>query len=110
MAQRYRNAYFFKNTNPLYENIFEDRGARFIHQYGTQTFRALTQAEYNSLVVEETFWQPGDRLEKIASRVYGNATYWWVLARFNQKPTDAHWRTGDVVRVPYPLQLITSYY
>jgi hypothetical protein len=110
MPGRYRNAYFFKNANPLYENVLEDRGLRSIQQYGTQTFNPLTAAEFESLVIEEIFWQPGDRLEKIASRVYGNASYWWVLARFNQKPTDAHWRTGDVVKVPYPLQLISSYY
>jgi len=110
MPGRYRNAYFFQNTNPLYERIFEERGRRFIHQYGTRTFKPLTDLEFNSLVIEEIFWQPGDRLEKIASRVYGNATYWWIIARFNKKPTDAHWRPGDVVQVPYPLQLISSYY
>jgi len=110
MTRRYANVKYFINNNPLYENVFEERGVPYIRQYGTATYRPLTTAELNSLTIEEIYWQPGDRLDKLASRAYGNSTYWWILARYNGKPTDAHYQTGDLVYVPQPLNLIMAYY
>jgi len=110
MSRRYVNVKYFINNNPLYENVFEERGVPYIRQYGTTTYRPLTTAQRNTLTIEEAYWQPGDRLDKLASRVYGNPTYWWIIARYNGKPTDAHYRAGDLIYMPQPLNLILGYY
>jgi len=110
MPSRYTGTPFFRNRNPLYDRMFEDRGVKFISQYGTSEFEPLTQAQKQSLAVEQVKWQTSSRLEKMASLHYGDPTYWWVIARYNQKPTDFHYNPGDVVYIPKPLDRILLYY
>jgi len=110
MSRRYVNVKYFINNNPLYENVFEERGVPYIRQYTTAINRPLTPGQLNTLTIEETYWQPGDRLDKLASRAYESPTYWWIIARYNGKPTDAHYRTGDIIYIPQPLSLILGYY
>jgi nucleoid-associated protein YgaU len=110
MTSRYINSPFFENTDPLYENVLEDRGLKTVKQYGTTTFKKLSPAQKSSLSVQKVSWQYGDRLDKLASRAYENPKYWWIIARFNGKPTDAHFQVGDLVRIPRPLNLILSFY
>ena len=110
MKNRYINTPRFTNNDPLYENVFEVRGVRHIHQYATTTFLPLTSDQKGSIVEKTITWESGDRLDKISSREYNSPSYWWVIARYNNKPTDAHFSPGDEVLVPHPLTLITSYY
>jgi hypothetical protein len=107
---RYSNTPYFTNNYSIYEDVFEDRGVKFIRQYGCTSMKALTDAQKSSIVEKKIFWEYGDRLDKIASREYGDPTYWWVIARYNKKPTDAHFKRGDVVLVPSPISLIVAYY
>jgi len=110
MTSRYANTEFFRNDGQLYENVFEDRGVPFINQYGTTTFKKLTRGEKASLAIETHYWQTGDRLEKLASLYYNEPTYWWVIARYNQRPTDAHYKPGDLVYIPSPIALAVAFY
>ena len=50
----------------------------------------------------------GDRYHKLAEAYYGDATYWWVIAWFNKKPTESHISPGDVIRIPTSLGSILS--
>ena len=107
---RYQNTPYFINRLTLYENVFEERGVTQIGQYGTTTFEELTTAQKASIRTKEIMWEVGDRLDKLASREYGDAQYWWVIARYNNKPTDAHFKRGDTVLVPHPISIIAGYY
>ena len=107
---RYKNTRSFINNSPLYENSLEARGLKQVRQYGTTTFKGLTNAQKDSIMTKEIFWEVGDRLDKLASREYGDGRFWWVIARYNGKPTDAHFERGDTVLIPLPLNLILSYY
>jgi hypothetical protein len=49
-------------------------------------------------------------LDKLASKYYKRPEYWWIIARYNSKPTDAHYRPGDLVFIPRPLPLILKAY
>ena len=40
---------------------------------------------------------------KYAHEIYGSTQYWWIIAWFNNKPTDIHCKIGDVIYVPVPL-------
>ena len=110
MTSRYSNTKFFRNTSELYENVLEDRGLSSIDQYGTTTFKKLSYSDRRNLAIETHYWQTGDRLEKLASLYYNDATYWWVIARYNQRPTDAHYKPGDLVYIPTPVTLAVSFY
>ena len=50
----------------------------------------------------------GDRMFKFAHDVYGDADYWWIIAWFNNKPTDAHCEIGEVLYIPLPLNRAIS--
>jgi hypothetical protein len=110
MPTRYTNTPFFQNRDALYDKIFEERGVRFINQYGTTTFKPLSAAQASSLAVEQVIWSAGMRLDKLASSHYGSPEFWWVIARYNRKPTESFYAYGDTVYIPKPLGLILSYY
>ena len=42
----------------------------------------------------------GDKLYKLAHRYYGSSGFFWIIAMFNNKPTDAHYNYGDIVLIP----------
>ena len=48
-------------------------------------------------------WTLGDKFFKIAFEYYGRPELWWVVAWFNQTPTDSHVDLGDLLYVPLPL-------
>jgi len=110
MSSRYANTKFFTNTNMLYDLVFENRGVSEISQFGTTTYTPLSVAAYKNLSVSTHMWQTGDRLEKLASMYYGDPKMWWVIARYNSKPTDSHYKFGDTLLIPTPLTLIVNYY
>ena len=55
-------------------------------------------------------WKIGDKYFKLAHQYYGNSEMWWVIAWFNQAPTEAHLELGQVVYIPTPVQDVLSYY
>ena len=110
MTSRYTNTTFFRNLISMYEDMFEDRGVRFIKQYRSTTYKHLTESQKETISEKTYYWQVGDRLEKISSREYNDPQYWWIIARYNKKPTDAHFQRGDEIKIPTPLSLILSYY
>ena len=107
MASRYQNTIFYRNTNPLYSSVFRERGVPYINQYTTTQFQG---GALPGITSERVRWQPGDRLDKLSGFYYGNSTYWWVIARYNQKPTDAHFKVGDLVFIPMPLEAALERY
>ena len=110
MSLRYDNRIVMANANDLYFHILEERGLKKIIQYNTPMFNKMSAEEYNALSVSRVTWTLGTRLYKLAAKNYGSAQLWWIIARFNQKPTDAHFKVGDMVYIPHPLETILAYY
>lgn len=50
-------------------------------------------------------YKTGDRLYKFAYKYYGDVDLWWVIAWYNNKPTDSHFKLGDVVYIPRELDV-----
>jgi len=94
----------------MYEKILEDRGVTGITQYATRVMRNLNKGDREHLSVTSKYWTTGDRLYKLAAEYYGTPQYWWVIARFNNKPTDAHFKLGDTVYIPMPRETILDMY
>ena len=62
---------------------------------------------------EEHYWSAGDKYYKLSYKYYGTQNDWWVIARFNGKPTEADLKIGDKLIIPFPLDLVKdtmSYY
>ena len=108
MATRYSNRKVARNNNKLYKEVFKERGVNFIRQFKSPDLKYPTANEMASLDKIGHIWGVGDRYYKLAHKYYGESTYWWVIAWFNKKPTEAHVKTGEVIYVPLPLYTILN--
>jgi hypothetical protein len=90
--------------------MLEERGVTSITQYTTKIMPDLSRAQRNHLSVAQKLWTVGDRLYKLSAQYYGSPKYWWVIARFNNKPTDAHFNVGETVYIPMPREVIFDMY
>tara|TARA_R110000744_G_scaffold12918_2_gene38080 strand:- start:620 stop:958 length:339 start_codon:yes stop_codon:yes gene_type:complete len=110
MATRYNNRKISRNKNKLYKRYFEDRNVNHIRQFRSPDLAYPTTEQIRELQVLSHIWKTGDRYYKLAFEFYGNSKYWWVIAWFNKKPTEAHLKLGDVVFVPTPLDKLLNFY
>jgi len=98
------------NAEEKYENLFKKRGVKFIEQYDTPFMRYPTADEMVNLNVVSHIWQTGDRYWKLAAKYYsGQSQLWWIIAWFNQAPTEGHLKVGNIVDIPLPLDKILDY-
>ena len=108
---RYQNTRVVINREGFYKNIVKDRGMNDIRHYKTHQFYELKEEDLNDMVITYKVWSLGDRLHKYAHEAYGDSELWWLLGWFNQSPTDAHFKIGDKIAIPQPLEtLLTLYY
>ena len=89
-----------KNKNEMYENLFEDRGVKEIEQFSTPVLRNPSQEDIDRIPTIEYFWSNGDRFWLLASKYMGDQSLWWVIAKLNNKPTEAHCAEGDSIKIP----------
>ena len=109
MPDRYQRRTRRVNEEDLYDNLFEDRGVKKIVQYTTPEFSKITSQMRGTLLREKYIWKIGDSYQKLAQAHYGDPRYWWILAWYNKKPTDALVKIGDTIRIPKPLDRILGF-
>ena len=85
------------------------------YSLGTRTLLPLkvrnpSRQQIRTLKIVQHVWTVGDKYSKLAAEYYNDSTLWWVIARYNMKPTDAHVRVGDNIRIPLPLEQILKIY
>ena len=110
MPTRYDRRRVLTNTNQLYEKTLEERNVNSIRHYSTPEMSFPSVEEIRNLTKVRHIWRTGDRYFKLAIEYYNSAQYWWVIAMFNQKPTEADLSVGDLIYIPLPLQDILRYY
>ena len=103
---RYANETPFTNNSEFYKEFFKERGVRYIRQFRTGKLRHPTIREMASLERINHVWSLGDRYYKLAHKYYGDSSLWWIIAWFNLKPTEGHCRSGDLIRIPLPLDRV----
>ena len=104
MGDRYNNKTIFRNDHESYEAIFEERHVPYIRQYGTSTMMTPSVAQIMNFSTVPYIWAVGDRFYKLAIQFYSDPQYWWVIALYNKKPTEASINIGDVITIPLPLE------
>lgn len=109
MVNRYKNRLILKNDMEQYENIFRERNVKYIYQYTSPNFTYVNASQYPNLNIISYTWKVGDRYYKLAEKYYGDATSWWVIAKFNLRPTESHLRIGDILYIPTPIDRVLNY-
>ena len=110
---RYKNSKTKENESPSTKIQRQRRGDKeFIRHFETSRLPTPSKA-LSSLDVVAHVWSVGDRFYKLALTYYnvrcirrssytdyGDPKLWWVIAWYNQKPTEGHVTGGDTVLVP----------
>ena len=94
---KYNNSVRSVNDTDLYKQVLEDRGVKKLTQTRTQYFKNIDKSKIQST---QYVWKKSDNLFKLANRFYNNRNLWWIIAHFNEKPTDAHFEIGEVIYIP----------
>jgi hypothetical protein len=110
MTSRYDNKTVFRNDDEHYKSFFKKRNVSLIRHYETPRLYAPSSDQVNSITVVQHIWTVGDRYYKLAADYYKNPKYWWLIAWYNQTPTEAHLKLGDLVYIPMPLERALSTY
>ena len=110
MGIRYNNSTTILNDKDIYEEFREERLTKNIRHYETPEMPYLSVRHRLSVSRLPHIWRVGDRYWKLASKYYKNPSLWWLIAWFNQKPTEAHLSIGDTILIPKPLSKILEYY
>ena len=105
---RYRKRLIFTNADSRYSEQISKRNRRYISQFGTPQFRVPTDSELINLTTERVVWKVGSRFYKLAHTHYGDPSFWWIIAWFNQKPLETDFKNGDVVLIPTPLEMVLN--
>ena len=109
MPNRYANRRVKTNASEKYRDQFEKRRINFIKHFRTPEMTYPNIRQKASLTRHRHIWKLGDRYYKLASQYYGSADLWWIIAWYNQKPTESHVTMGEVVYVPLPLENVYAY-
>tara|TARA_Y100000593_G_C4300706_1_gene333205 strand:- start:764 stop:1096 length:333 start_codon:yes stop_codon:yes gene_type:complete len=106
---RYSNRIVATNDDDMYKETLEERGVKRIVQYTTPTLKRPTDAQLNKIRYKKYYWTIGDRFWRIAEREYGDKSLWWIIARFNNKPTEGHMEPGGELKIPTDIILAREY-
>ena len=100
---------FFNNEN-LYDEFFDKKNKKGFIQYSSPNFNEVTQEQKDELATHSYTWKTGDRFYKLAFEFYGKSEYWWIIALFNNTPTESHVKRGDIISVPLDYEAVVRLY
>jgi len=109
MGNRYDNRRVFKNREKAFQDLFDRRDIKFVRHYNTAIIVNPSVENSGRFEAVQHIWATGDRFYKLAAQYYKIPTYWWVIAQYNQKPTEAHVKIGEPIWIPIPLEAVLSY-
>lgn len=106
MPSRYNKKIIYVNDDPLYQDFVKERGIKQVNQYAFTKMNYPTSGQIAQMSLVNHVWGVGSKLYKLAHEYYKDPTLWWIIAWFNKKPTEAHFKEGDVVSIPLPLEKV----
>ena len=111
MASRYGGRGLIYNDNEEYKKkFFIDRNVNQIVHYDTAELFYPDGDEVGELQNIKVRWGATSKLYNLAAQHYSDPAYWWVIAWYNKKPTEAHFKIGEIVYVPLPLEDVLEYF
>ena len=106
---RYNSRLKAINAEQQYKKTFDKRGIKKITQYRTLEKEVFEQEVYDSIETIDYVWKYGDTFWRLAADFYNTPEEWWVIARFNHKPTECHVKVGETIKIPVNLGDILRY-
>jgi len=106
MGIRYDNRQIVQVLKNYYKSFLDKRNLKNVNIYKTPILPYPTPEEARDLNSIRHTWGTGDRYYKLAYKYYGDQELWWVIAHFNQKPTESHLELGDTILIPLNLDLM----
>ena len=106
---RYTKNRIIENRDHAYKRYLKKRCMNRINHFSTSKFRHPDLKDLSNFDRVSHIWKVGDKYYKLAHEHYGDPSKWWVIALYNQKPTESHVSPGDVVFIPYPLDSVLYY-
>jgi hypothetical protein len=106
---RRKERFIFSNDTDLYEDILARKRIRAIRQLSTLQLSPLRPNSENKLQEATHVWKTGDRYFKLSSQYYGRPDLWWIIAFYNQKPTEGHVKRGELIKIPLPIEQVLYY-
>lgn len=94
-----------QNSETMKE-VLDSRGLSQITHFNTKILKTITAKQINSLKSDTYYWSYGDRYWKLSAKYYGDPKYWWVIAWYNNKPSESMVTIGDEILIPFPLDRI----
>jgi hypothetical protein len=107
---RYFNRIKRLNNDPLYQELLDKRNIKQVEQYTSPVFPELTPDMRASIEYDIYVWERGDKFYKLAYKYYGDSELWWLIAWFNQTPTEGHVKLGDRIMVPLFYEKVMTYF
>lgn len=109
-SRRYNNRSIINNDSENLEKILNSKDLKHIRHFSTGKFKYPTEYEFSQLNIVTETWKLGDRLYKYSYKYYGSTELWWIIAWFNQKPTEGHFVIGDKILIPLPLEKLYKFF
>ena len=103
---RYNSERKMLNNYEEFEELFERRNVNKIEHFRTRTLVYPNSREEDEVSFHRYVWKTQDKFYHISSAYYSDPTLWWVIAQYNNKPTEQHMVAGDILKIPYPLARI----
>tara|TARA_B100000941_G_C28201218_1_gene396937 strand:+ start:281 stop:628 length:348 start_codon:yes stop_codon:yes gene_type:complete len=108
MSSRYYKRRQKVTRGKEYNDILEPRDRSRIKHYTTPKINHPTSKQREQMTQHVHIWKEGDRFYKLAYEHYGDSRYWWVIAHWNLRPTEAHVSIGEGLRIPGPIGVVLS--
>ena len=89
--------------------LLKDRDVKSIRIYSDTGLLYPPDSARRKFEYTEHYWASGDRFYKLSYKYYGNRDDWWVIARFNGKPTEADLTIGEKILIPFPIEFVKPY-
>lgn len=107
MGRRLQNRGIVTNDHEMYESIMDERGRKKINHHVVAQLKHPSAEMLRNVRVISHIWQTGDRFWKLAHQYYdGKPDLWWIIAWFNQTPTEHDVMLGQIIDIPLPLDEI----
>lgn len=101
---RYYNRSIAINNDSAYADQLTEKQVTHIRQYTSPEFKKISISDRANLQKVARTWKQGDRLWKLAAEYYNDPSLWWIIAWYNQKPTESHFTMGSTVLIPLPVE------
>ena len=100
---RYNGQKILHNSQEQFEEQFERRDVKKIDHYAIKRLSYPSRKDDEEISYYRYIWKPQDKFYRLAAEFYNDPTLWWVIAQYNQTPTEQHLKEGQIIKIPFPL-------